>query len=196
MRTSPFPAFAFLVSGLAVVEPERVRRALDARSDADTFEQMYRDHHADVQRYVLLMLGRPDEADDIVADAFQRGFTAWRSGRGPAGRPLPWLLVIARRLVTDRWRRARLIRWLPLGGPGAIEPPSVDRANERTEFWLWLAQLARVLPERQREVLYLRYQRDLTDDEIGEVLGLSASGVRSLVARALATLRAHPDLLA
>jgi RNA polymerase sigma factor (sigma-70 family) len=162
--------------------------------DAETFEQVYRDHHRDVQRYVLLMVGREDDVDDIVGDTFQRAFAAWRSGRGPAGRPLPWLLLIARRIVTDRWRRARLIRWLPLGGSAASEPHDVDSATDRSEFWMWLAQLARVLSDRQREVVYLRYQRDLTDEEIGEILGLSASGVRSLLARAIAALRQHPEL--
>jgi DNA-directed RNA polymerase specialized sigma24 family protein len=44
-------------------------------------------------------------------------------------------------------------------------------------------------------VLLLRYRRDLTDDEIGGVMGLSASGVRSLAARALDTLHNHPELL-
>jgi RNA polymerase sigma-70 factor (ECF subfamily) len=162
--------------------------------DAETFEQVYRDHYRDVQRYVLLMVGRPDDVDDIVGDTFQRAFAAWRSGRGPAGRSLPWLLLIARRIVTDRWRRARLIQWLPLGGSTAFEPRDADSDTDRSEFWLWLGQLARVLSDRQREVVYLRYQRDLTDEEIGEILGLSASGVRSLLARAIAALRAHPEL--
>jgi DNA-directed RNA polymerase specialized sigma24 family protein len=52
-----------------------------------------------------------------------------------------------------------------------------------------------VLTARQREVLVLRYQRDLTDADIGSVMRLSESGVRSLVARALAILRSHPELL-
>ena len=53
---------------------------------------------------------------------------------------------------------------------------------------------ARELPRRQREVLILRYQRDLDDESIGEILGLSASGVRSLVARACETLRRNPEI--
>ena len=41
----------------------------------------------------------------------------------------------------------------------------------------------------------LRYQRDLSDADIGLVMNLSESGVRSLVTRALESLRAHPELL-
>jgi len=41
--------------------------------------------------------------------------------------------------------------------------------------WIWLEQLAKAVPPRQREVVLLRYQRDLSDEDIGEILGLSAS---------------------
>jgi RNA polymerase sigma factor (sigma-70 family) len=146
-------------------------------------------------RYVLLARRRPEDAEDIVSDVFDRAYRAWRSGHGPAGRTLPWLLLIARRIIVDRWRRERILRWLPLpdawtGG----EPKDPEDAGARAEFWMWLDRLADALPERQREIVLLRYQRDLSDEDIGEILGLSASGVRSLLSRALATLRHHPEL--
>jgi RNA polymerase sigma factor (sigma-70 family) len=97
--------------------------------------------------------------------------------------------------VVDRWRRDRLIRWLPFTtGRSASDPPDADDPGGRTEFWLWLDQLAKALPPRQRDVVFLRYQRDLSDEEIGDILGLSASGVRTLASRALAALRSHPEL--
>jgi RNA polymerase sigma factor (sigma-70 family) len=73
-----------------------------------------------------------------------------------------------------------------LGGP--------DHDAGVAEFWIWLDALSRALPTRQRDVILLRYQRDLSDEDIGEVLGLSASGVRTLASRALAGLRRHPEL--
>jgi RNA polymerase sigma-70 factor, ECF subfamily len=162
----------------------------------DRFESIYTAHYRDVYRYVLVSARRPDEADDIVSETFDRAFVAWRSGRATIDRPLPWLLVIARRIMVDRWRRARLLRWLPLTGTRqtAIDPADPDDQLARADFWLWLDRLAAVLPDRQREVILLRYQRDLTDEDIGEIVGLSASGVRTAVSRALATLRSHPEL--
>jgi RNA polymerase sigma factor (sigma-70 family) len=157
-----------------------------------TFEGVYRAHHRDVLRYAALMIGDPDDAADITAEAFGRAFDAWRDGRGPHGRPLPWLLVIARRLILDRWRRRRLVRWLPILGDGHAAPGD---GLARSEFWLWLDRLSAALPERQREVVFLRYRRDLSDEEIGTVMGLTPSGVRSLVARAIRGLREHPELL-
>jgi RNA polymerase sigma factor (sigma-70 family) len=171
-------------------------------ADVGTFADLYEAFYRDVYRYVLLMDRRPEDAEDLVQDVFDRAFAAWRDGRGPAGRPLPWLLVIARRLLVDRWRRRRLIAWLPLRGrhqvadseADAFEPGVADRLAEEREFWLWLEALSTTLPDRQRELLFLRYQRDLSDEEIGEVLELSPSGVRSLAARAIAALRQHPEL--
>lgn len=160
-----------------------------------SFEAVYRDHYRDVYRYVLFALRRPDDAEDIVSDTFDRAFRSWRSGHGPAGRALPWLIVIARRIVIDRWRRRRLLGWFALPDwSRGDDPRDPDDAAGRAEFWIWLDQLAAALPARQREVVCLRYQRDLSDEDIGEILGLSASGVRTLLARALATLRRHPEL--
>jgi RNA polymerase sigma-70 factor (ECF subfamily) len=179
--------------------------SLDAR--ITSFEAVYEAHYRDVFRHLILTTGGRDDVEEVVAETFARAFAAWRAGKGPAGRPLPWLLVIARRIATDRWRRRRLIVWLPFPGsrpvgtddrdrrqPTDLEPGGLDRDARAAEFWLWLDALSRALPARQRDVIFLRYQRDLSDEDIGEVLGLSASGVRTLASRALTGLRNHPEL--
>lgn len=159
-----------------------------------TFESIYRRHERDVVRYLALLLRDIDDAEDVAGDVFERAFKAWRDGRGPAGIALPWLLTIARRLAFNRLRRRRLVAWIPLWDIGGSSSRDVRGDTESTEFWLWLDALAAALPERQREVVFLRYRRQLTDEQIGEVMGLTASGVRSLAARALAGLRSHPEL--
>jgi RNA polymerase sigma factor (sigma-70 family) len=178
---------------------------LDARTRS--FEDAYNAHYDDVSRHVIFTTRGRDDVEEIVAETFARAFAAWRSGHGPAGRPLPWLLVIARRITTDRWRRRRIIAWLPLPEsmrPGSDnwdrrqatrpEPGGPDHAAGEAEFWLWLDALSKALPTRQRDVILLRYQRDLTDEDIGEILGMSASGVRTLASRAIGALRKHPEL--
>jgi RNA polymerase sigma-70 factor, ECF subfamily len=195
-----FDGFLTFVAGLNL--PSEL---LDAR--ARSFEAVYNAHHRDVSRHVILITRGRDDVEEIVAETFARAFAAWRSGQGPAGQPLPWLLVIARRIATDRWRRRRLIAWLPLPGSprpsrgesnrsdaSQAEPGRPDSAAAIAEFWLWLDALSRALPTRQRDVIFLRYQRDLSDEDIGEILGLSASGVRTLASRALSGLRHHPEL--
>jgi RNA polymerase sigma-70 factor (ECF subfamily) len=195
-----FDEFLTLIVGFDLAQ-----NLLDAR--VNSFEAVYNAHYRDVSRHVILTTRGRDDVEEIVAETFARAFAAWRSGQGPAGRPLPWLLVIARRIATDRWRRRRLISWLPLpdsrrpslgnwdGRPATgDEPGGPDRAAGEAEFWLWLDALSKALPTRQRDVIFLRYHRDLSDEDIGEVLGLSTSGVRTLASRALNGLRKHPEL--
>ena len=187
-----------------IADSEPASDVLDAH--ASSFEAVYQAHYRDVSRHVIFTTRGRDDVEEIVAETFARAFAAWRSGHGPAGRPLPWLLVIARRIATDRWRRRRLIAWLPL--PDTMRPSvdwdgrhateaelgAPDLAAGVAEFWLWLDALSRALPARQRDVIFLRYQHELSDEDIGEVLGLSASGVRTLASRALDGLRKHPEL--
>jgi RNA polymerase sigma-70 factor, ECF subfamily len=162
-----------------------------AAAEAADFEAAYAHHYRDVHRYLLGLTRSVDEADDLAAETFERAFRAWTS-RAVQDRTLPWLLLTARRLATDRWRRARrLARLLPR----TVNGRSASAGEVRTDFWLWFDAVARVLTDRQREVLVLRYQRDLTDADIAAVMGISESGVRSLVGRAVEVLRNHPELL-
>jgi RNA polymerase sigma factor (sigma-70 family) len=162
------------------------RVELDAQVEA-----IYIRHFRDVYRYVLGLTGSHDEADDITAATFERALRAWRSPREVPPAPLPWLLLTARRDAIDKWRRVK--RFTALAP--RVRNIEATAGERHTEFWMWFESLAGVLSDRQREVLLLRYQRDLTDADVATIMGLSQSGVRSLVARALATLRSHPELL-
>jgi RNA polymerase sigma factor (sigma-70 family) len=153
------------------------------------FEPVYALHYRDIYRYLLGLTRSPTDAEEIAAETFERALRAWNVVPEP---PLPWLLLTARRIVTDRWRRARRLAQVVLGLRGETR---TDAGEGRTEFWLWFEAIAGVLTARQREVLLLRYQRDLTDADIGSIMGITESGVRSLVARALEILRSHPELL-
>ena len=156
------------------------------------FEALYRLHYRSVYRFALGLTRSNDDAADIAAETFERAFRAWSGGSHPPERPLPWLLLAARRIATDRWRRARRLASLR---PSKADRPTDGAGETHTEFWLWFDAVAMVLSDRQREVLLLRYQRDLTDADIAQIMGISESGVRSLVTRAIAVLRVHPELL-
>jgi RNA polymerase sigma-70 factor (ECF subfamily) len=162
-----------------------------SKSSVD-WEVLYGRHVRDVNRYLLGLTRDPDDAADLTAEVFERALQASARGAFPVDRALPWLLLVARRLAISRWRRARrlaiAIRRLPLRLGHSTE-------QDRSEFLLWLDAITTVLSQRQREVLLLRYQVDLADSEIAEILGITESGVRSLVARAAASLRAHEELL-
>jgi len=157
------------------------------------FRRLYCETWPDVFRYALLLLRHRADAEDVAAEAFRRALEACDDGHGPKGDALPWLFVIARRIVIDRRRRHRLIGWLPL--ESVSEPSGPDEAMRRSEVWIWFEQLCRALPEAQREALILRYQFDLSDAEAASVMGISVGSVRTRVSRGLATLRQKPEVM-
>jgi RNA polymerase sigma factor (sigma-70 family) len=164
-------------------------RALD--SD-DAFEQLYLATWPRLRRYAWVLVRHHEDAEDVAAETIRRAYGAWRSGRGPVGDPLPWLFLIARRIVIDRNKRPAW-HWLPFSR--VDESADCSDSLGQLEAVAWFDQLRECLSPRQHEAIVLRYLFDLADDEIGRIMGLTPAGVRTNVSRGVATLRERPEVL-
>jgi RNA polymerase sigma-B factor len=67
--------------------------------------------------------------------------------------------------------------------------PADDVDTGASEARVTLAPVVRRLPERDRRILYLRFFQDLTQEEIGQDLGVTQMQVSRLLTRILGTLR-------
>ena len=68
-----------------------------------------------------------------------------------------------------------------------------DDAYEQIEYMETIAPTMRALPERDRLVLKLRFEDDLTQSEIADRIGVSQMHVSRLIRRALGRLRTVAD---
>lgn len=156
---------------------ELVERA--RRGDRDAFGELFRLHHGRVYRLARAHVGQG--ADDVVAETFLR---AWRGldRYRPTGVPFAaWLYGIARHVVADELRRRSRVRVM-------AEVP--DRPAEALEDdRLTLAAAIRRLPERQRQVVELKFLLGLSNEEVGRALGKSPGAVNAIQWRALESLR-------
>lgn len=151
---------------------------------AHDLEAVYRDHYRSLVRLASLLLDDLGTCEEIVQDAF---VAVWR--RGPVlrteGRLPSYLRSAVLNGARSHLRRRRVARrhlqpvQHPADGPDA-EPLAGDDG-------VILAAL-RSLPERQREVLALRYYLDLSEAEIAATLGVSTGSVKTHAHRGLATL--------
>ncbi len=176
-----------------VQEAQLAGDSLVASTDRVEFEAAFVATWQRVYRYAWVLTRHREDAEDVASETYQRAYAAWSAGRPPKGEVLPWLLVIARRVAIDRHRRARLVSWLPMTALSDVDRN--EQTLDRAEVWLWFAEICRLLPERQREAFLLRYQFDLSDEAIGQILHVSPGAVRSLLTRALAALRSQPEML-
>ncbi len=159
------------------------------------FEEVYLAAWPRLCRYTWVLVRHHEDAEDIAAEAVRRAYSAWQNGRGPAGDPMPWLFLIARRIVIDRSRR-RIPGWLSLSGQGASSDREMRAADpiDGVEAAVWFNQLRDCMSSRQHEAIVLRYLFDLSDQQIGRIMGLSAAGVRTNLSRGVAALRKRPEV--
>jgi RNA polymerase sigma-70 factor (ECF subfamily) len=180
-------------------EPERVARGLRHR-DVALLQTLVQQYQYRLVRYFIFLLGSRDAVDDLVQETWLRVLERGRSYDG-LSRFEPWLFAIARNLAIDHTRKRRLFS-LDSNDDDAHESASFSPVSSgaspfeqaaRTEDAQHLAQSLQLLQPVYREVLVLRFQEELSLQEISHVVGASVSTVSSRIYRGLAALRQQMD---
>jgi len=162
-------------------------RAQAVTEPVHAIDELYRAHGVGLIRFALMLVGDQATAEDVVQEAFLGLYRHW--ARVQAGDPVPYLrtavLNAARSALRSRRRGlARLHRAARHDPPvWSAEAAAMEHADRRAV----LAAVAK-LPPRQREVLALRYYLDLSEQEIGTLLGLARGTVSATTAKAIAAL--------
>jgi RNA polymerase sigma-70 factor (ECF subfamily) len=154
---------------------ERVRDG-----DTEAFSDLVARYQKAVFGMAVSTTADVDEAEDLAQTSFIEAFARLGELRN-GSRFGPWLYSIARNRCRD-WLRARSRLPAPVGDPSglpaaeATELPSTSGWNALQPSWTdgLVAALA-ALPHDYRTVLLLRYVADLSYEEIGQALSLSAS---------------------
>jgi len=143
-------------------------------------------HYRSLVRTAAFLLHRSDLAEEVVQDAFVGLHRRWARVRDPekAAAYLRQSTVNGARSAGRR--SATAIRKQPVLEAGLAAVP--DPATTVVERDAVLRALA-TLPERQREVLVLRYYADLSEAAIADALGISPGTVKAHASRGLAALR-------
>jgi RNA polymerase sigma-70 factor (ECF subfamily) len=187
-------ALPMTLNTTAETETAKIARGLRERDMKLLADLVERCQHRLV-RYLLYLTGRREYAEDLAQETWirvlQRG-----SQYNERQRFDPWLFAIARNLAIDYLRKkgkgvqtaslpndrdAMLL--VPSSGPSPFE------AAARSEDAIRLAGQLQILSPLYREALLLRFQEDLSLQEIAQVLGAPVTTVTSRIYRGLAALR-------
>lgn len=160
--------------------------------DPDSFARVYDEQFERIHNYIRCRVGDAATADDLTARTFHkaldRRFT-FDPARAAVG---VWLVVIARNTVHDhlraqRRRRALLLGWWRGAGRATAPDPESQLIAEQDRGQLLAALMQ--LPDRDRDLLGLKFGAGHTNRAIAGLTGRSESHVGVLVHRALAKLR-------
>jgi len=157
-----------------------VRRAVGG--DAAAFADLVSEHETELVRLCFVITGDAQLAAEAVQNAWQH---AWqrRSQLRNVDRFRTWIVAIAAndaRMVMRHERRRE------------TQERSLDEArltNEAPSSDTNLADAMATLSPTDRQLLALRYVAGYNSGEIGKVLGLTGSGARTRLAKAIANLR-------
>ena len=154
------------------------------------FEQIVRRFQRPMVTLIARITGDPALAEDLAQDAFVKAFrnlAAFDASR----RLSSWLFRIAHNTALDWLRRSRP-QVVSLDDPeedashgalAAAAPPTADPV-EREALGAALDAAMRTLRPAYRAAVALRYEQDLSFEEIGQVLGVPEVTARSYVHRA------------
>jgi RNA polymerase sigma factor (sigma-70 family) len=162
------------------------------RGEVRAFETLFARYRGRLFGFLVGRVSNAAAAEDLLQETWLR-VVRGREGYDPKRRFSTWLFQIANNLCRDRARRLEVDARRVLGALEQLENDPGPSDSRRVELRIDVARRLEVLPDRLREVLVLRYQRDLGEREVAELLGIPVGTVKSRLHHALRALREHEE---
>ena len=156
------------------------------RSRGAAVSMLFHLHYRRLLGLAGLLVDDRGTAEEVVQDAFERLYRSWGGLRSPEAA----VAYLDRSVVNgarSRLRRRFTERSFQL--PEAGTTPSAESVGVDHRQRDDLVAAVRQLPQRQREVIVLRFYLDLSEEQIANWLGVSSGSVKKHASRATATLQ-------
>jgi len=137
--------------------------------------------------YFFYKIGDQFLAEELTAITFEKAWTSREKYKPDLGAFQFWLFGIAQKVAADHFRKNK--NEIPLD---AVNPPSSQKVEKEIESKAdaeRLASILKILPERERSLISLKYGAELNNREIARQTGLSESNVGTILFRAVTKLR-------
>jgi len=167
--------------------PELVRRATGG--DVDAFGDLYGIYLDPIYRYVFYHMRDQMIAEDITQEVFVKAWKAINSCKGKEQTFSSWLYRIAHNQVVDNFRSTRKRLAVETEAERLPEPGDVQKEAEVKSQWEQTLERISRLPEKQKQVIILKFVEGMDNPEIERITGKSQNAIRVLQMRALNTLR-------
>ncbi len=157
------------------------------------YADLYQRHAPGIFAYVYRQTASREDAEDMVLDVFLKVLQHPDFATFNEQKQVAWLWTITRHKVVDRFRSSTRQQHVPIDWLADTlyedDELSPEREHLKREESIQLHRAIKVLPAEQQEVLHLRFGCGLRCTEIAPVLDKSEGAVRSLLYRAVQTLR-------
>ena len=161
------------------------------QGDEAAFSILYKDNVKKIYNYIYYRTGNVSDAEDLTARVFQRALkhiTRYKKTNVPFS---AWLYRIAHNLVANWHRDNQRRKEVPIEDHVDLRTKHdiPDHEIEKKQEVEGLMRAVRQLPSDRQMVLILKYVEDLSNKEIGDIMGKSEGAIKSLYHRTLMDLR-------
>ena len=159
--------------------------------EAVDWDAVYRDELPRVFNYFRYRGFERATAEDLTSATFEKAWRARDRYRKDRAAVSTWLLAIARNVAIDHLRRPR--REVPIEDDAVRDEATPETAALRAAEVRRLRALLSTLPERERELVALKFGAGATNRTIAKITGLGESNVGTILHRTIGGLRARWD---
>lgn len=159
-------------------------------SDPHAFDEVYRLYGERVYRFCLSQTRNVSLAEEIAAETFAAAYTAYATRRPGAEMVQFWLFRIARNQINDHYRRSK--RWKAVSqllGRSSSHVEDIEAIAATNADLAEALKVIRQLKRRDQQLISLRVAAELSNREIGNILGISEDAAGVAVFRALQRFR-------
>ena len=173
-----------------MLSPTRNGAVAQAAPSLEAFSEKYSKYFPRVFAYVYARVGNLHLTEDLVSEVFERAFTKAESLRSDAAFST-WLFTIARNAIISHGRKYGRETLVDPEVMQEIAPHSASVESQvlQQEEMQDIARLVRQFPQREQDIISLKFDAELPNQQIAEIMGLSEPNVRVIIFRTLRKLR-------
>ncbi len=160
-----------------------------AKQDPEAFGMLYDRYVGKVYRFAYCRMRNRSLAEDLTSEVFLKALKGIRSYDHREHGLSAWLYRITENAAADFYRKRRPEAGLEasVALPSAHRSPAEEVTQRDTIGQVWTA--VDRLPGQQRTAMRLRFDNDLTNRQVGDLMGKSPAAVKLLLHRAIKRLR-------
>jgi len=156
-------------------------------SDTVRIEKMWEELSKPLKSFIKHRVKSDQDAEDILQNVFYKIQSNIGNLRD-VDKLNPWIYTIAKNSITDFYRVQKFETEVS-GLPDDLASAAEEESTANEDIAQCLKSMIMYLPEKYKEAIILTEYHNLTQKELGERIGLSASGAKSRVQRARRKLK-------
>ena len=177
--------------------PDEQLVAAYAQGNNEAFDVLLRRHQDRVFNYILKIVKNEDVANDVFQETFVKAIMTIKQGRYTENGKFPaWITRIAHNLIIDFYRQEKSenlqscdVEEVDILNKKELSQETIEDTIITDQIHQDVKHLVTVLPESQKEVLLMRYYRNMSFKEIADATGVSINTALGRMRYAILNLR-------